>query len=100
MCISHHGDKHSCCCGCPLIVGVLIIFILDLFSLYGAIVLGDYFSIAISGILGICFVVAFVKSNDYLIREYLYRVYMTSFIIMLIYFLWFSIFSGKVTDQS
>ena len=65
MCISQVGEyTYKCCCGCPLICGVIIIFVLNCFDLASSISIDDWWGTAIYGILTACFIMSFIKRHE------------------------------------
>jgi len=101
MCISKISEhEYKCCCGCPLICGVVIIFVFCLFSLASAITWVDIFGIVVYGILTVWFITSFVRKHSHQTRHHLYHSYLLGFIITLIYTLWYCFFSGDVSDRA
>ena len=101
MCINKHGEnEYNCCCGCPLICGVIIIFALCLLDLASSITYGDIIGSVIYSILSIWFVISFVKRDNHSVRKSLYQSYGLAFIIFLIYLVWYCFFSGQVEDRA
>ena len=101
MCISEHGDKkYKCCCGCPLICGVIIIFALCLLDLASAITYVDIISIVIYSILSFWFIVSFVRRDCHKTRVSLYSAYAAGFVLFLIYLIWYCFFSDRVQGRA
>ena len=86
MCLSHTDvPPYRCCCGCPLVVGILVIAICELLGLISAIQIFDVFSIVVQGILVTMFVIAFVQRHNYTIRRSLFQIYLMAFLASIIY---------------
>ena len=90
MCIKHTDKPHGpygcwCCCGCPLICGVIVIAALEVMSLIGAIYTMDLVGIAFSGVVCIMFLMSFVKRHSHGVRYSLFLTYAASFILFLVY---------------
>ena len=85
MCIKSHdnGSRHTCCCGCPLICGVIIIAVFEGFSLAGAIQIFDFWNIIVSSILILMFLASFVLRENVMIRRSLFYSYFLSLIFVL-----------------
>ena len=98
MCIHKEGTSYACCCGCPLIVGVIILFLLNILELISAIQNGQWFSIMIYSVLTIWFVGSFVQRHNYNFRRSLFMSYGLSFAILLIYILYMLIFDDSVDN--
>ena len=98
MCVSHHH-----CCGCPLIFGVFVIFIVNLLDLTAWILkfngkFPDYLAVGQYSFLTLCFLSSFCNTRNKHRREFLFRVYVVSFIIWKFFFIWYEIFSGEVAE--
>ena len=85
MCLSNTDNPpYKCCCGCPLICGVIIIAVYEVFNLLGAIQFLDIGGIIVSSILIIGFLISFVKRDSQFIRNSLLYTYGISLILFLI----------------
>ena len=86
MCISESGDnKHTCCCGCPLICGVLLIAICEVFSLITAIHLFDLVGIAFSSVVLAMFTLSLIKRNSHSVRKSLFLTYLATLLLFVVY---------------
>ena len=95
MCIGEHGhNKYSCCFGCPIIVGVVMVFAFCIGDLIAAITLEDIWGIVVYGILSCWFVISFIRHKCNRTRRSLYHSYLISFIITLVYLFWWIFWSG------
>ena len=101
MCIRKHGEHdYRCCCGCPIIVGVIIMFIYCIFDLINSIAWGDIFGIVVYGILSMWFITSFVRKECHRTRLSLYYSYSLSFILLLIYIFWLLFFSDTMMARA
>ena len=80
MCFIHlgHGDAppYKCCCGCSLLCGVILVFIMEVLSLWGAIMWLDIVGIVVSGILTGMFLLAICKRHSSGVRYGIFCVYL------------------------
>ena len=101
MCIyKHHDREFKCCCGCPLITGVIIIFVLCLLDLWYAAETLDIFGIVVYSILSIWFITSFIRKDCHKTRQSLYMSYGLGFIIFLIYLVWYCFISDEVESRA
>ena len=87
MCLTHTDAppyKCWCCCGCPIICGVVLIAVYEVFNLMAAIQFFDIGGIVVSSILLIGFLISFVKRESHFVRRSLFYTYGISLILFLI----------------
>ena len=88
MCIHGTSKPHGpygCCCGCPLICGVLVIAALEVLTLISSVYAMDLVGIAFSSVVLIMFLLSFVKRHSHGVRYSLFLTYLASFILFLVY---------------
>ena len=90
-CIGKNDEgKYTCCCGCSLFCGVIIIFILEVLSLITAIQFFDLIGIIVSGILTGMFLIACCKRDSSSVRFNLFVIYLFRaiiFAVTMVYYL-------------
>ena len=92
MCLSHtDSPPYKCCCGCPHICGVIIIAVIEGFSLFASVSTFDIFGIVVSSILCLMFLVSFVRRQNYSLRKSLFLSYLVSMLLFLGYFIYFCV---------